>query len=123
VNPEAIVQRQLDAYNARDLTRFVAEYSDQIRVFRPPTPTAILEGKQAFSDFYATKRFNLPNLHAEILNRMVIGTKVIDHERVLGMGENPQEVAVVYEIDRGFIQCVWLFSGELPLATVPKDPS
>ncbi|MDP2874911.1 MAG: hypothetical protein Q8O00_01930, partial [Holophaga sp.] len=72
MNPEAIVQRQLEAYNSRDLSRFVAEYGDHIKVFRPPASTAILEGKAAFSDFYATKRFNLPGLHAEILNRMVI---------------------------------------------------
>ena len=30
------MQRQLDAYNAHDLQRFVAEYTDDIQVFRPP---------------------------------------------------------------------------------------
>jgi hypothetical protein len=34
------VQRQLDAYNARDLERFVAEYAEDVRVFRPPSPRA-----------------------------------------------------------------------------------
>ncbi|ESE39965.1 steroid delta-isomerase domain-containing protein [Shewanella decolorationis S12] len=32
-----------------------------------------MRGKAAFSDFYQNERFNLPHLHAEILNRMVVG--------------------------------------------------
>ena len=36
MNPEDPVKRQLDAYNARDLERFVAEYHDDVNVYRPP---------------------------------------------------------------------------------------
>jgi hypothetical protein len=32
MNPEAVVQRQLDAYNARDLARFVACYAEDVLV-------------------------------------------------------------------------------------------
>ena len=35
-NPADPVQRQLDAYNSRDLKRFLAEYAEDIQVFRPP---------------------------------------------------------------------------------------
>ena len=31
-----IVQRQVEAYNARDLKRFVANYSETVRIFRMP---------------------------------------------------------------------------------------
>jgi len=82
---EAPVQRQLEAYNARDLDRFVAEYHDDIRVFRAPSGTPVLDGKAAFTAHYAAHRFNLPNLHADVLSRMVVGNKVIDHERVSGV--------------------------------------
>ena len=34
--PALIVQAQLDAYNARDLERFAATYSDDIRIWRMP---------------------------------------------------------------------------------------
>jgi len=37
LDPVAVVQRQLDAYNARDLPRFLAEYSENVRVYRLPS--------------------------------------------------------------------------------------
>ncbi|MFT4925703.1 MAG: hypothetical protein ACI8WB_001798 [Phenylobacterium sp.] len=109
MNPEAPVKRQLDAYNARDLTTFVAQFSDNIKVYMPPNATPALEGKTAFAEHYQTKRFNLPNLHAQILNRMVVGNKVIDHERVSGVTETPSEVAVVYEVENSLIINVWFY--------------
>ena len=35
-DPAAFAQRQLDAYNAHDLERFVAEYTDDVVVYRLP---------------------------------------------------------------------------------------
>ena len=106
---EAPVQRQLEAYNARDLERFLREFSDDVRVYRMPGHELFLQGKAAFSAHYAANRFNLPHLHAEIVNRMVLGKTVIDHERITGVREQPFEVAVVYEVDDGLIRCLWSF--------------
>src|SRR5205814_7492715 len=69
-----VVQRQLEAYNARDLERFVAAYGDGIRVFRLPSTQPALTGKAAFTEFYRG-RFSVPALHAEILARIVLGNK------------------------------------------------
>ena len=109
MTPEALVQAQLDAYNAHDLQAFVACYSDDILVYRPPVAQPALAGKAAFADFYATQRFNLPGLHAQVLNRMVLGNKVIDHERISGLGDAPLEAAAVYEITCGLISTVWFY--------------
>ena len=109
---ETPVQLQLDAYNAHDLQRFVAVYSDDIRVFRLPATEPILAGKAAFTDHYATQRFHLPGLRAEVVNRIVLGNKVIDHERVYGVRERPYEVVAVYEVADGLIRTVWFFSAE-----------
>lgn len=106
---ETPVQRQLAAYNARDLDRFVAEYSDDVRVFRAPSGLPVLEGKAAFAAHYAEHRFGLPNLHADVLARMVVGNKVIDHERVSGVRDDPFDAAVVYEVVDGSIRTVWFF--------------
>ena len=109
MSPEAVVQRQLDAYNARDLLRFVACYAEDVRVYRPPAAEPVLDGRQALAEHYAKYRFNLPALHAELRARMVLGDKVVDHERVHGVRAAPFEAAVVYQVADGLIAAVWFF--------------
>lgn len=111
MSPEAAVQHQLEAYDARDLARFLAVYSDDIRLYRLPATEPAIVGKAALAEMYATQRFNLPGLHAELVNRMVIGNKVIDHERISGVREQAFEVAAVYEVIDGLICTAWFFSG------------
>lgn len=107
-----VVQRQVEAYNDRDLERFVAEYSNAVQIFRPPAIEPAISGKAQLSEFYRSQRFSLPALKADILNRMVLGTRVIDHERIWGVREEPFEVAVVYEVINETIQTVWTFAAE-----------
>ncbi|WNG27624.1 steroid delta-isomerase [Cystobacter fuscus] len=110
VSPVDIVQRQLDAYNDHDLERFLANFSDTIKVFRMPTLEPSLVGKAQLSDFYATQRFNRPALRAQLLSRIVCGNKVIDHERIWGMGEHAIETVGVFEVVDGLIQTSWFFA-------------
>ena len=109
MNPADPVQLQLDAYNAHDLERFVAEYTDDIQVFRPPAAEPVLSGKRAFAAHYAKNRFTLPNLHAEVVNRIVSGDTVVDHERITGLGEGVVEAVAVYKVSGGLISTVWFF--------------
>lgn len=107
-----VVQRQVDAYNARDLVRFVAEFGDGVRVFRPPATEPAISGKAQLAEYYAANRFNLPALRADILNRIVLGGRVIDHERIHGVRDEPFEVAAVYDVVDGLIRTVWFFSAD-----------
>jgi hypothetical protein len=107
--PEDPVQRQLDAYNARDLERFLAEYTDDVQVFRPPATEPVLSGKKAFGEHYAKNRFTLPNLHARLVNRIVSGHIVVDHEDVTGLPEGNLAAVAVYEVVNGRIRTVWFF--------------
>ncbi len=109
-DPEAFAQRQLDSYNARDLERFVAEYTDDVVVWRLPATEPVLVGKPALAEHYRKNRFHLPQLHAELVNRMVFGNKVIDHERVTGVEPVPMEVAAIYEVTPRGIRTVWFVS-------------
>jgi len=110
MTPTDLAQRQLDAYNARDLAAFTACYSDTVQVIRPPSPLPSLSGKAALAAFYATHRFNRPALRAELLNRMVLGNTVIDHERIHGVEAQPLELAVVYRVHDDLIQTVHTFA-------------
>ena len=89
MNPIETVQRQLEAYNARDLEGFAETYSDDIRIFRMPSTEPAIVGKEKLREVYRA-RFSSPGLHAEIVNRIVIGNKVIDHERVVGLRQFTQ---------------------------------
>jgi hypothetical protein len=111
MNPALPVQRQLDAYNAHDLARFLAEYTDDVLLFRPPEARPFIAGKVAMSEHYATRRFNLPGLNAALASRMVVGNKVIDHERITGIGDAVLEGAVVFEVNPDGLICkVWFFA-------------
>ena len=112
MNAAEPVQRQLDAYNDHDLARFVACYSDDVQLFRPPQAEPVMNGKAAMAAYYAEHRFSLPNLHAELLNRMVLGNKVVDHERITGLREQPVQAAVVFEVTGALISKVWFFNAD-----------
>jgi hypothetical protein len=107
---ERLIDLQIEAYNARDLERFVATYSTEIEVFRPPATAPVLSGMHQLEEFYSTQRFCHPGLHAEILGRIAIGNLVADHERVLGLPGGPVVLLATYEVTRGLIRRVWLFS-------------
>jgi len=111
MTPEQAVQAQLEAYNAHDLETFLQVYDDAVMVYRPPAPEATMVGRAALAEFYGTQRFVLPDLRADLVNRIVTGNKVVDHERVFGIGDKPFEVAVVYEVLEGKIRSVWFFPG------------
>lgn len=65
----------------------------------------------AFGEHYRNNRFCLPGLHAQLVNRMVFGNKVIDQERVHGVEPEPMEVAAVYEVTPRGNAGVWFISG------------
>ena len=109
-DPEAFAQRQLDAYNARDLERFIQEYTETVEVYRLPESKPVIVGRLALAAHYRDNRFNLPDLHAELVNRMVFGNKVIDQEVVLGVPGAPLEAAAIYEVTEHGISKVWFLS-------------
>ena len=107
MSPEEIIQAQVVAYNNRDIDAFTALHSPTAQLFNLPTGELICEGETAIRERY-TQRFENPNLHAEIINRIVQGNRVIDHEKITGMVADRVVYAVaIYEIENELIQRVW----------------
>ena len=79
------VQAQLDAYNARDVERFVACYSPDV-VMEDGAGQVLLRGHDAMRGMYAQLFARSPELHCELQSRIRVGAYVIDEERVTGFG-------------------------------------
>lgn len=107
MSPEEIIQAQVVAYNNRDIDAFTALHSPTAQLFNLPTGELICEGADAIHERYS-QRFENPNLQAEIINRMVHGNRVIDHENIIGMHPDRIVQAVaIYDIENELIQRVW----------------
>ena len=111
MDPVAVVERQLVAYNAHDLEAFLACYTEDIEIVRLPDREPSMKGLKALAEFYRTERFNLPDLRYDVVNRIVLGNKVIDHEKIRGLRRGQVvEVVAVFEVVNGLISAVWFHS-------------
>jgi len=60
-------------------------------------------------------RFNEPNLHAEIVNRAVMGDRVVDQERIrrtFPEGPGTWHVVTIQEVKGGRVTRAWFIAGE-----------
>ena len=99
VPAEAVVQAQLDAYNARDLNAWIATYSADAEQYLLHTGELAI-GHEAIRK-RMTERFDDPALHAELKNRMVMDKIVVDHEvvtRTFPDGLGTVEMICIYEV-------------------------
>lgn len=103
--PEVLAQRQLNAYNARNLDAFLGCYHDSVQIYRFPE-VLLSEGKEAMAKSYGPMFENTPMLHCELLNRTIIGDKVIDEESVNFGGDRNLHALAIYEFQDGLIKKV-----------------
>jgi hypothetical protein len=119
--PEAVVQRQLDAYNARDIAALLAIYAADAQTFEHPA-TLLASGAAALRERFSA-RFTEPNLHAKLLQRTVMGSIVIDHEQVTRTfpeGPGTLELVMIYQVQSGKIIKAWSIPG--PKTLDPQTP-
>ena len=103
-SPAAVVQRQLDAYNRRDLDALLATYSAQARQYEFPAVLAATGTDQIRARMGV--RFQEPDLYARLVQRAVMGNIVIDQEivtRNFADGIGTVDVVAIYEIVDGQI--------------------
>ncbi|WP_219930750.1 nuclear transport factor 2 family protein [Algibacter marinivivus] len=103
-NPESIVNKQLLAYNNRDIDKFIETYSGQIKLYMFPNQL-ISKGHETMRKQYAPMFEKVSDLNAQIVNRMVLGNKVIDKEKVTYNGNTFYAIAI-YEVKDGKISKV-----------------
>lgn len=119
-DPAAVVQRQLDAYNARDVEAIVAAYADDAQQFEHPAKL-LARGSAELRARFAL-RFQDPRLHARLVRRMVAGHVVVDHEEITATfpeGPGQRELVAIYEVQEGRIAKAWFVFGAITLASRP----
>lgn len=100
INPEEIVQENLDFYNQRNIDGFMTSFSDSISLFLFGKTEPIANGKEEIRRLYKELFDDSPKLHSTILHRAVIGNKVIDHESIKGRkgSKKTLKLVMIYEV-------------------------
>ncbi len=104
-SPLAVVQAQLDAYNAKDIDALLATYAPDAEQYTLHGERLAQGHAQMRERFLA--RFAEPDLHARLLSRTVLGSTVVDAElitRNFPEGPGTVEMLCIYEVVEGRIR-------------------
>jgi hypothetical protein len=106
--PSDVVQRQVNAYNARNMEAFITTYSSDAKLFQYPN-LLVASGREEIRTRYERLFSGTRPLHAQILQRISAGRTVIDQERSTGLPDaRTSEGFVIYEVTDRLIRNVTL---------------
>lgn len=109
---ESVVERQLQAYNEKNIDQFMACYSEDVQIYDFPN-TLTMEGQAAMRARYQKLFETYPHMYAIVDKRIFHGQYVIDHEEITGRLEGAiLEAVAVYEIKDDIITKVWFLRKE-----------
>lgn len=103
--PTDLAQRQLNAYNFRNIDAFLEPYADDVAVYMYPDKL-LYTGKETMRKEYTSMFEKMPNLHCELKERIVQGNIVIDKELVQ-FGDEILEAVAIYHIENNKIKKVY----------------
>lgn len=103
--PTALAQRQLNAYNCRNIDAFLEPYAEDVEIYSFPDKLRY-KGKENMRKMYAELFETTPNLHCELLGRIVQGNVVMDKERVQ-FGDITTEAIAIYHVENNKIKKVY----------------
>jgi uncharacterized protein (TIGR02246 family) len=108
VSAERIVQAQLDAYNAQDIEAFMALFADDC-IIAGLNGATTHQGASAIRERYAQLFAQYPENHATLVNRIVVGDVVVDHEDIARSPDERFTAAAIYTVKNGLIARVDFF--------------
>jgi len=104
--PASLADQQLVAYNAHNLEAFLAPYAEDIEIYDLCTNKLQTKGKEAMRKRYSFLN-NVKTLYCNLLNRIVQGNIVVDHEEIWTEGGRKFYGLAIYEIKGDKIIKVW----------------
>jgi imidazolonepropionase-like amidohydrolase len=100
--PLALVERQVNGFNARNMDAFLEPYSNDAQCYAfpdRPFDRPFIKGKENMRKNYAQLFKTAPNLHCEIKQRIIQSNFIIDKEHITGIDGPPVDGIVIYEIE------------------------
>ncbi len=111
MTPEEIVQQQVIAYNARDIEAFSRCHHKDVELYRLGELKPFVKGRDALYDRYKSIFEESPNLHTDVVQRMVLGDTVIDKEVIVGRsGVGTSHFIAIYQVEKSMIYRVHFVS-------------
>jgi len=105
MNPDEVVSRQVDAYNSRDLSKFVLCHHPEVELYNYPDSTPFAQGRSSVEERYKKVFDASPDLNSSIISRIIQDHIVIDKELIIGRaGREPFEMVAIYEVEDGLIR-------------------
>lgn len=103
-----LLTKELNAYNSRDLETFLSCYHPDIEIFDQLTGKIMMSGKEQMAPTYQQMFDASPNLHAKILNTMLMENFYVGHEEVIGInGKETLFAIATYQFQDNLIRRVW----------------
>ena len=94
---EDAVERQLAAYNAHDVTAFLACYHDNVLV-EDAKGNVMMKGVGELRQMYGPLFRDHPDVRSEIVHETRVGEYVVQEELVTGMGPEPVRAVAVFHL-------------------------
>lgn len=108
----ALVQRQVDAFNAKDVIAFAACYAEDCRIFRPLQGDGpALIGTRAMIALYGPHLAADPETQVVVEHRHCHDGIVTDREYFPASG---RRVTLVFAVRDGLIRDSWIFEARTP---------
>ncbi|RYF82422.1 MAG: steroid delta-isomerase [Chitinophagaceae bacterium] len=105
-SPADLADQQLLAYNAHNLEAFLAPYAEDVEIYDLQTNKLQVKGKEQMRKQYSFLN-NIRTLYCNLLNRIVQGNLVIDHEEIWAEGGQRFYGVAIYQVENGKIKRVW----------------
>jgi hypothetical protein len=96
------VEEHIQAYNARDLERFVACFSADC-VMEDARGEVLARGHADLRALFRRLFDENPELHCEVVHRTRVGDYVVDEEHITGRDGGDQRAVVVSHVSGGVI--------------------
>ena len=96
------VDEHVQAYNARDLERFVACFSPDC-VMEDARGTVVARGHADLRTHFGRLFAESPGLHCAVAHRVRVGEYVVDEERITGRAGGDRHAVVVSHVSGGLI--------------------